>query len=47
MTVEEDDRRITGWLSIWAEATQTCQTDAAYAAAEELERLLRADVVLT
>lgn len=46
MPETEDDRRITGWLDIYYEALDTGQTDATVEAAEELDRLLRADVVL-
>lgn len=45
-TTTEDDRRINGWLMIWAEATVTQQWDTAVEAAEELDRLLRVDVTL-
>lgn len=44
MAETEDDRRITGWLDIYLEASNTGQTDVACEAAEELDRLLRAPV---
>lgn len=47
MPETEDDRRITGWLDIYYEALGGNQWDAAVEAAEELDRLLRPDVVLS
>lgn len=43
-SADEDDRRVKGWLQIFIEARDTGQWDAAVEAAEELDRLLRADV---
>ena len=44
-TVDRDAATIDGWLTIWAEATVACQTDAACEAAEELTYLLRKPVL--
>lgn len=46
LTVDKDAATIQGWLTIWADATVSGQTDAAVEAAEELDYLLRRPVVV-